>query len=196
MSYSFPTTYRLSEFPQLREFLEKVFDAKSEILEISTDGKLVSAACDNTISSYEHMDYQSLGESSNITYDDFQRSADMSNAAGPGNCFALNRAKRKRIGYRGPTTRAAATDVTYEQYANAVMRHVDPAVLKNREKRCWKFVKIVYDGEKRRVAPEVAAMCINRMFSMSLKHSMVKYRNDKHTRAALQLFRSTLRLMK
>ncbi len=178
------STYRLLDFPQLREFIEKVFDAKSELLEISTDGKLVCGyAYDDRLHEEE--------------YDDFQRSADMSNAAGPGNCFALNRAKRKRIGYRGPTTRAATDDgPTYEQYANAVMRHVDPAVLKNREKRFWKFVKIVYDGEKKRVAPEVAAMCINRMFSMSLKHSMVKYRNDKHTRAALQQFRSTLSLMK
>ncbi len=167
--------------------MRRFFDAKSELLEISTDGKLVCG--------YAYDDR--LHEEDHVMYDDFQRSADMSNAAGPGNCFALNRAKRKQIGYRGPTTRAAvATDVTYEQYANAVMRHVvDPTILKN--KRCWKFVKIVFDGVRsKRVAPEIVAMCIGRMFSMSLKHSMVKYRNDKNTRAALQQFRSTLSLMK
>jgi hypothetical protein len=154
------------------------------------DGLQVSAGGQLCRRYDEESDYRQDG---NMFYDDMQRSAidDISNRRN-GNSFGLELARKKKRGYRAPTKRVPEGP-TYEQYAHAVMRHVDPSIMASHEQRCWKFFKIVFEN-KNRVSPEMAAMCINRMFSMKLKSSMTKYRNNKKMRAVLQQFRSTLSL--
>ena len=110
----------------------------------------------------------------NAFYEDAQRSSLDTMCA---NRNTENRFKRR---YRN--------DVAFEEYAYAAISRIDIDILFEHEQKCWRFLRVVFDHE-RRVPSEVAAVCINRMFSRNLRTSMIKYHNTKKMKATLQELR-------
>jgi len=144
--------------------------------QISDQGELVKQADNSVFFSFDTSEYQSTNNIS-MFYKDWCRSeVDV--------CERKSEVKR----------RVLSTDKhfsTFEEYALAALRYIDSDIVVNHKLKCWRFLRIVYDHSYH-LLPQVAAVCLNRMFSKEFNTRMIKYNNDKRTKVLLQDFRKAL----
>ena len=181
------TYYAMADFPQLKEFLQFHFNITNDhgcvLYQISSDGQLCKQFDDFMFFSFDTLEYNS--NNSNLFFDDLQRSD-----RDPTEQKNL----RKAMGKPFINTVRSVKHSSFEEYALFATRYIDSKVYSLYETKCCQFLKIVYDNE-RNIHPRVVAICLNRMFSKQFKTSMLKYSNNKKTKALLQEFRKTLSLL-
>lgn len=175
----------MEDFPQLKEFLMFHFNITNDhgcvLYQISSDGQLYKQYDDFMFFSFDTLEYNC--NNSNVFFEDLQRSA---------RDTIEQTQKGKAMGK--PFNVRKDKQLSFEEYAFSATRHIDLKVYSRYQTKCWQFLKIVYDNE-RNIHPRVAAICLNRMFSKRFKTSMLKYSNNKKTKALLQEFRKTLSLL-
>ena len=173
----------MKEFPQLNQFLNQHFNLtnghKCEIYQISSDGSLHQNHDDYMFLSYDTFDYRSNNQES-MFYEDKQRSnRDLSDQ----HTYAKSEKKPSRTTYS-----------SFEEYAFTAMRYIENIIVSKNKAKCWQFLKIIYDQECS-IQPRIAAICLNRMFSKKFTTSMLRYNNDKRTKAVLQKIRKKFSLL-
>lgn len=180
--------YAIEDFPQLKEFLQFHFNITNghgcDLYQISSEGQLCKQLDDFMFFSYDTSEYQSAN-CAYMFYGDMQRSEVD---------FCKDERSEERHGKPDRDYTKKSQYSSFEDFAFSALKYIDSEMFTEYKTKCWRFLKIVYDNEHD-LSPHIAAMCLNRMFSKKFKTSMLKYSNDKKTKAVLQKLRKTLSLL-